>query len=174
VARSRGGIQVAQAVLGEVEGKAVFSELGEQSSLFPNSQGKRFGAVSEVPVTTLDRLCEGFSIARPDLIKLDLQGAELACLRGATQCLAHAQVVILETNLLGLYQGTPLVADVLQFMRERGFRLHDILSLFQRPSDGALAFGDFLFLRDGHPLFLDQSWSPSAAWERGNARQLLG
>lgn len=165
LAKNRDGIRVIQAALGEFEGQTIFSELGEQSSILPNSRGKRFGKVGEIPVSTLDRLCDREAIPNPDLIKLDLQGAELACLRGAPRCLAHAQAVILETCFLPLYQDAPLVVDALQFMHDRGFRCYDILSLFQRPLDGALAFGDLLFLREGHQLLHDTRWSSRAAWE---------
>ena len=39
-----------------------------------------------------------------DLLKLDVQGAELRVLQGATRCLARAEAVLLELSVAGSYQ----------------------------------------------------------------------
>jgi hypothetical protein len=133
--------------------------------MLKNASGFDFGVTERVPVATLDGLTDKFSLPLPDLIKLDLQGAELICLRGAHACLEHAQAVVLEVQLLRLYEHTPLLADIVGFMGEAGFRTYDIVSLWHRPLDGALAYGDFVFVRDNSPLVADGRWSKRARWE---------
>jgi hypothetical protein len=106
----------------------------------------------------MDALVARTSFGWPELIKLDLQGAEMIALRGGSECLRHAQALLLELSFIRLQQGTPLVDEVIAFLRERAFRVYDIAGLWHRPLDGALAQGDFLFLREGHPLLADERW----------------
>ncbi len=75
----------------------------------------------EVQTVRLDDVPE---TAGADLLKLDIQGAELMVLRHATARLADAVVVQAEVEFLPLYQGQPLYGDVERFMREQGFALH--------------------------------------------------
>jgi FkbM family methyltransferase len=159
------GIQVAKTLLGDHDARVEFHVHSDQSSVFRNASGSEFGKVEHVPMTTLDALVRERDLPAPDLIKLDLQGAELMCLRGATECLAHARAVILEVQILPLYKDSPLLADLTAFMASAGFRTYDILSLWHRPLDGALAYGDFLFLRESSSLMADGRWSARAPWE---------
>src|SRR5438552_1552045 len=80
-------------------------------------------------------------------------------LRGATECLVHAQALLLDLSFFPLQQGAPLAGDVVCFLRDQAFRIYDIPALWHRPLDGALAQGDFLFLKQGHPLLTDNRWS---------------
>jgi FkbM family methyltransferase len=59
-----------------------------------------------------------------DLLKLDIQGAELLVLQHAERCLSQAVVVQTEVEFVPLYKQQPLFADIDSFMRERGFWLH--------------------------------------------------
>ena len=115
-------------------------------------------------MTTLDRLIADTGFPSPDYIKLDLQGAELQCLEGATQCLKRAQAVQLEVSFLPFQQGMPLAADTLAFMKSKGFVCYDILALCPRPLDGSLAQGDFLFVREDSPLRSDSRWASDSVF----------
>jgi FkbM family methyltransferase len=166
LAARRSGVQVAQTLIGDTEGAVDFYEHRDQSSMLRDNGDKPWGVVRQAQLTTLDRLIGALKLPVPDLIKLDLQGAELIALRGATQCLAETQAIILEVSFIPLYHNAPSLAEVVAFMAERGFRLWDILSLWHRPLDGATAFGDFLFLRKDHSLLRDNRWSTSGKFER--------
>jgi FkbM family methyltransferase len=156
--RELGGVTVAQTLLGDRTGQVQFHESHDQSSMLPASGGRNFGTLKTSPVTTMDALVARTSFGWPELIKLDLQGAEMIALRGGSECLRHAQALLLELSFIRLQQGTPLVDEVIAFLRERAFRVYDIAGLWHRPLDGALAQGDFLFLREGHPLLADERW----------------
>ena len=86
------------------------------------------------------------------MIKLDLQGAELAALDGATECLKRAKAVLLEVSFIDFERGMPQIADVLAYMKQKGFLPYDILALWHRPIDGAVAQGDVLFVPESSPL----------------------
>ena len=75
----------------------------------------------EVATVRLDDVAE---TAGADLLKLDIQGAELMVLRHATARLAAAVVVQAEVEFLPLYRDQPLFGDVDRFMRDHGFAFH--------------------------------------------------
>ena len=62
----------------------------EQTSYFPDTQYK----IKET--ITLDTLVKSKNYPYPDLIKIDVQGAELDIIKGASQCLENASYLILE------------------------------------------------------------------------------
>jgi FkbM family methyltransferase len=70
----------------------------------------------EVPVTTLDDFLAGGAVRRPTLVKLDIEGAEVGALRGATQLLADdAPEIICEVH------GTE--AEVREILAAAGYSL---------------------------------------------------
>jgi hypothetical protein len=61
--------------------------------------------------------------------------------------------VLLEVSVVPVNQGAPpLIGDVLSFMRDRGFVLYDLCTLFRRPLDAALVQLDVVFVRADSPL----------------------
>jgi FkbM family methyltransferase len=103
-----------------------------------------------LPMLALDELLAGRS-HRPLLLKLDLQGFELEALKGATQTLRLAEVVMLETSLLPYNQNAPLFDQVVAFMKERDFLLFDLVNL-NRWQGSALFQLDAIFVKSGSPL----------------------
>lgn len=62
--------------------------------------------VPDEGIVTLDELLERGTIQPPDLIKMDIEGAELSVLRGATRLLAeHRPSLIIETHTADLERG---------------------------------------------------------------------
>ncbi|HEX2023638.1 MAG TPA: FkbM family methyltransferase [Acidimicrobiales bacterium] len=58
----------------------------------------------EVPCTTLDAFVESSGVERVDVLKIDVEGAELAVLEGAERTLAeHQPTVVMEFNSFGFY-----------------------------------------------------------------------
>jgi FkbM family methyltransferase len=72
---------------------------------------------------TLDTIVELRGFPLPDMIKLDIQGAEIDVLRGATKTLANVTDIILEAQHVNYNEGAPNVGDVIMFMNSIGFRL---------------------------------------------------
>jgi FkbM family methyltransferase len=77
----------------------------------------------EVDTMCLDDIPE---TAGADFIKLDIQGAELMALQGATQRLRDVVALQIETNFIPMYENQPLFAEIDQFMRGQGFMLHKL------------------------------------------------
>lgn len=84
-----------------------------------------FGQGSGRPVNgmTLDTIVEANGFPLPDLIKMDVQGAELDILKGASKCLKGCKDVILELQKVEYNKGAPLRDEVISYMGIQGFYL---------------------------------------------------
>ncbi len=123
------------------------------SSFFKEVEGPAVdGVPREIPVVTIDRLCRERNLCGPYLIKVDVQGAELQVLAGATCTLLETEVVILEVTLFGSMIGGPQLYDVVLRMKEFGFVVYDIFGSNYRPFDNALSQVDMVFVREQGPF----------------------
>ena len=165
VAKRWPDVVLAKTLIGPRNGQVSFHVYGDQSSVIADARGADFGVTTTAPMTTLDDLIVRTKVPQPDLIKLDLQGYELDALRGATRCLALAQILLLELSFFRFQQGQPLAEEVIDFVHKHGFRLHDIAGLWQRPLDGATSQGDFIFVRENHPLLQDDRWDAQQTFQ---------
>jgi len=120
------------------------------SSLCSHVQGEPARQMP-VPATTVDAIVAETGFL-PDLVKLDLQGGEKYALAGATQTLQYAEFVIVEFGCLDAYIDRTTPNDVMQCLYAHGYALYDIVDLLYRPYDGALAGGDFFFVKKDSKL----------------------
>ncbi len=97
---------------------------------------------------TLDKMCVEKELDGPFLIKVDVQGAELDVLMGATKTLSNTEYVILEISFFRFFTGGPQVFDVIRFMKEWGFVPYDIFDYQYRLLDGALSQVDMAFVKE--------------------------
>lgn len=73
----------------------------------------------------LDELIVEMEIPLPDLVKIDVQGAELDVLRGATKTLEKCKDIIIEMQHEEYNLGAPKVAEVTEYLNSIGFKLVD-------------------------------------------------
>lgn len=147
-------------LLGATPQEAVtFHEADTASSVLPEHIAQNH-PTRRVPMTTLDVLYDQGILPVPDLLKLDVQGYELAVLQGATQhVLPRAQVIVAEVNLLDIHQDVPLLHHVVGWLADRGFVTYDVCGLCRRPLDRALWQVDLIFLPFTSHLRMDKRWS---------------
>jgi FkbM family methyltransferase len=115
----------------------------QASSLLDHVRGEPTRA-TPVEVQSLDAIANAH--AMPDVVKLDLQGAELAALRGATTLLGTTELFIIEFGCLDAYHARTTPRQLIDCMDDHGYGLYDVVDLGYRRFDGALCGGDFFFL----------------------------
>ena len=110
-------------------------------------------ATEPLKVLTLDPVTAKEGLA-PDVIKLDVQGAELEILHAGTRTLATTFLVEAELEFSPIYVGQPVFADFDVFMRSRGWVLLGLRRTVWRrregvegrsTSGGQLMYGDALY-----------------------------
>lgn len=100
--------------------------------------------VENVRTRRLDALAAQMHLPPPDLIKLDVQGAELDVLAGAGALLQQCSAIIAEISFLSYNENAPLFADVVAGLGKHGFRSVDICEI-HRTAIGSVLQMDILF-----------------------------
>jgi len=114
-----------------------------------NAPGGDIVATEEIDVVRLDDVAGEFVDADTRaFLKLDLQGYELAALRGAEGTLPHVCAIEVELSLVELYDGQPLLPDVLEHLRERGFDCVGLDPVMVDRTTGYLLQVDGLFVSE--------------------------
>lgn len=72
---------------------------------------------------TLDTVVQYNKWPFPDLIKMDIQGAELDVLKGADLCLNHSSDLIIEAQHVDYNEGAPKIEDLVEYLKTKGFNL---------------------------------------------------
>jgi len=82
-----------------------------------------------VECRTLDEICHDFRIENIDVLKIDVQGAELDVLKGGTSLLEAGLIglIYLEVTLADSYVNQMKLRDLLEFLEPNGYKLWDIL-----------------------------------------------
>ena len=102
-------------------GNSMYKENSEYSpsanELFPeNKKVKR-------RTNTLDDIVKLNGLPQPDLIKMDIQGAELKALKGAEKTLENCSNIIIELQHKEYNLGAALKDEVIEYLNSIGFRL---------------------------------------------------
>lgn len=77
---------------------------------------------------TVDAVRRLKNFPNPDMIKMDVQGAELDVLKGAVETLASVNHIILELQVVEYNKGAPLKDTVIEYMDSIGFECRGIFS----------------------------------------------
>lgn len=126
----------------------------------------RFGAIEAVEDVQTCRLDDLGALPRIDLLKMDIQGAELTVMQHGQDRLRDCVAVQLEVSYICLYEDQPSFGDVDVWMRAQGYAPHRFLdvkrwsiapTIFQnnfRVPGHQLLESDIVYVRD--PLALDR------------------
>jgi FkbM family methyltransferase len=158
VATEQGGVLPVRAALGDRVGAIdinVNKNLLTCSVLTPTDRGMQYyGEMYEldhterVPLTTIDAWAAERGVDQIDVLKLDLQGYELAALRGATRALESGVVAVYsEAQFLPEYEGAATFTDIDLFLREHGFSLHQIHEVWKKGYEQQCSYCNALWIR---------------------------
>lgn len=119
-------VTVVPMAVGSAEGEALLyhDASPKRSSLYPANVSDP-GAVSRVPMTTIDALVAALGIT-PALIQVDAQGAEASIVAGAQATLGLPSVWVIEVWPAGLRHAGASVADAIGHFEARTFRPHTV------------------------------------------------
>lgn len=87
--------------------------------------------IAEHPVQTVS-LDEIEDLGNVDIIKIDVQGAELDVFKGGSKALQDALVIWTEVEFVEYYEGQPLFSEVEQYLRTQGFAFHCFTGVIPR------------------------------------------
>jgi FkbM family methyltransferase len=99
-----------------------------------------------VPATTIDTFCEERRIDQVDILKVDVEGSELAVFRGAEEMFRRRAIrnVFTEVYFSPAYSGMPLFSDLDKALKDKGFILYGLYSLTPA-CEGYLLNGNALY-----------------------------
>jgi FkbM family methyltransferase len=146
---------IVRSALGSYDGQTRFfrNSFDQSSSVLPMLQkadgllaGQQQVEEIQIPIARLDTVLADEALAPPVLLKLDLQGNELAALEGAELTLHLCSHVLLETVFEPEYENEPVFEALWKFLRQRGFRFERPLN-FVSNRRGAIVQMDALFVR---------------------------
>ncbi|HVF50863.1 MAG TPA: FkbM family methyltransferase [Pyrinomonadaceae bacterium] len=100
-----------------------------------------------VQVARLDTVAAQLDLRPPVFAKLDVQGHELAVIRGGRATLSLCQRVMTECNFAPLYKGQPTFVELYEEMRSLGFLFEGFISLLRHPRTLELLSADAIFYR---------------------------
>ncbi|CCG41380.1 FkbM family methyltransferase [Magnetospirillum molischianum] len=130
------------------------SHRSDNSSLLPAGElqlrycrGAARARTDEVALERLDSVLSASSVVAPALLKLDVQGGELAVLEGAEKIIDRFSHVLVEVSFVPLYTGQPLAGAVDAWLNAHGFRLAG-LGEPGRDAAGRAVQVDLLFVKE--------------------------
>jgi FkbM family methyltransferase len=107
-----------------------------------------YQSTETVRVRRLDDVAREYGLlGRPIGVKLDVQGYELEALAGGEEVLRALALLECEVSFIELYEGQPLMMDVVAFMSERGLRPVALRQGFTNSETGEALQADLLFAR---------------------------
>ena len=105
----------------------------------------KFGIVERTERIVTKRLDDVHGLPSIDLLKMDVQGAELTVLQNGTQKLANCLAVQLEVSYICLYENQPTFGDVDVWMRSQGYVPHCFLDVKRWSISPTIFNGNFRF-----------------------------
>lgn len=101
----------------------------------------------EVDTTTIDDFCNEHSISNINILKLDVEGAELLVMKGALEKLNQKLIDLIYTEVMFVphYENGVLFHDLCNFLSNLGYSLFDVYDL-KRAENGQLRWGNAIFV----------------------------
>ena len=129
----RPNLRIHKIALGSRNGWTPFGtdEAGYSGSTLVTAPSEQFPEMFQVPIRRLDSYVAELVLPGPQLLKVDVQGGEMAVLEGAGPLLKDVQLVQIETWLRRSYgEKTPLLHELMDHLSPIGFRLIELGNAF--------------------------------------------
>jgi len=92
---------------------------------------KRRGRIVQDEVTVNATTLDDYFIGKqnPDILWIDVEGAELQVFRGATRVLATVKVIHVEVSFRPMQLGKPLFWELSRYLKDQGFSFHSFMEV---------------------------------------------
>lgn len=124
-------------------GNSIFKE---NSNAFTNSEEM------SMKMSTIDEIITRRNVGPFQLLKLDVQGAELPALHGARKTLKTVEVIQTENAVMNYNEGSPSLLKLTALIENMGFAMFDAFDMI-RVKSGILIQFDALWVRKTSPLW---------------------
>ncbi len=127
----------------------IYTNRANNSVLVRNDFEESGGITVTVPCSTLDLMELELSAFNNLMLKIDVQGFEMAVLSGGKSLLKRCKYVQLEVSFHHSYQENAHIADVFAMMRDSGFQCLEILDTLRlgKAEGNGLREADLLFVK---------------------------
>ena len=122
----RPNLRIHKIALGSWDGWTQFGsdEAGYSGSTLVTVPSEKFPEMYRVPIRRLDSYAAELRLPGPDVLKVDVQGGEIAVLEGTGSLLQDVQLIQIETWLHRSYGvKTPLLHEIMDCLSPIGFQL---------------------------------------------------
>lgn len=102
--------------------------------------------VKTIPSNSIDNLINEFNIQEVDLLKIDVQGAELKVLEGAKNSFSKIKNIWVEVSMKRIYQNSPVFSEVYEYLNQQGFIFKSFSPVF-KSKNGEILQADVLFTK---------------------------
>ena len=147
-------VSVHGVAIGEQRGSATFnvnsnsgvSSFLEGNDVMKQNWGPKPSRSVTVDMTTIDDFAREHGIDHINILKLDVEGSEVAALRGAHALLRQSQVDVVYTEvfIVPVYERQPLLCDLVGTMRELDYTLYNLYHFSESRIRQAM-FGNAIF-----------------------------
>jgi FkbM family methyltransferase len=101
----------------------------------------------EVKISKLDDIVKELDLGKSLFVKIDVQGYEDKVLKGGTETIQKAKIIIIEVSFVTLYEFQPLFDDIYSVLKEWGFTYIGTLDQLSDPNTGMILQGDAIFVK---------------------------
>ncbi|MBL7916859.1 MAG: FkbM family methyltransferase [Bacteroidia bacterium] len=102
-----------------------------------------------VDVVCIDEFAENQKLNKIDVLKLDIQGGELAALKGAIKMLEKQSIslIYVEVEFIEIYKNQPLFHTIVEYLASYKYKLFNIYNMHNN-NNGQLLWADAIFISE--------------------------
>lgn len=131
-----------------------FYKMGYGSSIYHENTSHERTEVQLTSTILKEELYNKIENGTDNILKIDVQGAEIDVLDGLGNYINYFELVILETSVQQYNKNAPLFDEVIDYMKNKNFRLYDIFDLKRLGEKKSFLIQcDVIFIKKNSKLF---------------------
>lgn len=132
--------------------KAVDEGDGTGNSIFKENSKFQFKSI-EATLYPIDTIITKRSVGPFQMMKIDVQGAEVLALQGSVKTLETIEIIISEAGLMNYNDGAPTFFELFQTLDKLGYAMIDIVDIKKESTSGFVNQFDVFWLKKSSNLW---------------------